>query len=80
MDERQEDTLHGAVRDTGTLPTESEQAEPARPPTADLTPTGTVGAAPEERAATSPRVPGETAAGSIAGTRGVEPGAEGTRS
>ena len=42
MDQRQEDTLRGAVRDTGTLPTESEQAEPAGPPRADLIPTGTV--------------------------------------
>ena len=54
MDQRQEDTLRGAVRDTGTLPTDAEQNEPAGSPAADQVPMGTVGAAPEERAAPPP--------------------------
>jgi hypothetical protein len=54
MDQRQGDPLRGAARDAGTLPTDAERAEPARSPAADQVPTGTVGAAPEERAAPPP--------------------------
>jgi hypothetical protein len=75
MNQHQEDMLRGAVHDTGTLPTDAEQAEATRPPAANQIPTGTVGAAPEERAAILPRGPGDTTttAGTTADTRGAEP-------